>query len=260
LNCDYTRLKPRIDPEIGNNALGLNKYRFENLEIYGQYVLNTMNEVFYPNEGISVQAKISRSLNNKVEVDFADPPEPEYSGSVNGFTKFTLNFEKRFPFKGKITGILGAATGLTFYDNLEQGDVSYTDYGYGSKYYMGGAILRPRTDNYIFYGLYEGELPVTQFMMLTLGLQYNVLGNIYLTPHVNIASVGFEDFNEFKDHAFAPKGDWKYSTETSSLISAGVTASVNSFLGPIQFDLSWVNDIDKIRFFFGIGLQFNRSN
>jgi NTE family protein len=97
-------------------------------------------------------------------------------------------------------------------------------------------------------------------MMAQLALQYNIKGKLFLTPHVNVASIGFGDFDEFIDKAFSPEGSWQLTEETSALISAGVTASLNTFLGPIDFDVSWVNDIDKFRVFFGIGYQFNRSN
>lgn len=260
LNYEYTRLKPSVDPSIRENALGLKRYSFGNVEIYTQYAWNTMDEVRYPKKGTSLMAVLRRSLNNEADINFSDETIDDFIGSTNGFTKLSIDFEKRFDFTTKITGILGAVTGLTFYDELKLDEVSYSSFGYGSQYYMGGALLRPRKDNYIFYGLYEGELPVTQFMMLKLALQYNLSGKIYLTPHVNLASIGFDDFNEFKDHAFNPKGSWQENYETSSLISAGVTASLNTFLGPIELDLSWVNDVNKIRIFFGVGLQFNRSN
>jgi NTE family protein len=44
------------------------------------------------------------------------------------------------------------------------------------------------------------------------------------------------------------------------LMAAGTTFSYHSFLGPINFDVSWINEINKVRLFFSIGFQFNRSN
>ncbi len=45
--------------------------------------------------------------------------------------------------------------------------------------------------------------------------------------------------------------------ETSTLFSVGTTFSYHSFLGPVNFDLSWVNKISKVRVFFSIGLMLN---
>ena len=67
-------------------------------------------------------------------------------------------------------------------------------------------------------------------------------------------------FSDYIDDAFTPSGRWSEGIETSSIISAGAQFAYNSFLGPLNFDVSWVNDIDKVRLFFSIGLTFNRSN
>jgi NTE family protein len=219
-----------------------------------------MNQVFYPTQGTNFKVSLRRSLNNYANVNPSDEMAEDLNSSTNGFTKMNLNFEKRFPFHKKYTAIIGADAGFIFYDNLESNEISFTTYGFGAKYYLGGNLLRPRKDDYIFRGLNESELPVTQFMNLALSLQFNVNGKLYLTPHINIASVGFNDFDDYLENAFSPNGSWQETLETSSVISAGITTSLNTILGPLDFDVSWVNDINKIRFFIGVGYQFNRSN
>ena len=59
-----------------------------------------------------------------------------------------------------------------------------------------------------FQDLNEDELNVSQFMGVKLGAQINPIGKIYLTPHFNIASVGFGNFNEYIGDVFNPKGNW----------------------------------------------------
>jgi NTE family protein len=86
------------------------------------------------------------------------------------------------------------------------------------------------------------------------------MGKIYLTPHFNIASVGFHNFNDYIGDAFSPKGNWDYNKETSFLMSGGAAISYQSILGPIHFDTSWINNIDKVRLFFSVGFSFNPSN
>lgn len=115
-------------------------------------------------------------------------------------------------------------------------------------------------ESFVFPGLKQGELGVNQFLKLNLGLQIHALNKVYIKPHVNVASVGFDSFSDFAKNAFTAKGKWTNSTETSFLLSAGSTFSYNSLLGPIDFDLSWVNHADKVRVFIGIGVHFNRSN
>lgn len=262
LNIEKTRVKPEVNPDIQDNLLGLERYQMKNFEVYAHFVYNTMKQVFYPTSGTYFKAKLAQSVYNDAEITFSDELEEDLSGSFGSLTELSLDYEKRFPFRKKITAVLGATAGFTFYDDPDSGsdDLSYSDYGYGSKYYMGGVVTRPRKDNYVLPGLNEGELPVTQFMMLKMSLQYNVAGKIYLIPHVNLATVGFADFSNYVDDAITPDGSWDETMEPSFVFSAGITTSMNTFLGPIDFDISYINDVDKIRFFFGLGLQFNRSN
>jgi len=262
ISYESTRLKPEVDPDIQDNLLDLERYQFKSYDVYAHYVVNTMNQVFYPTAGTYFKTKLSQSVYNDGEVNFSDEAIEDLNGSFGSITKLSLDYEKRFPIRKKMTAILGATGGFTFYNDPGTGsdDLSYSAYGYGSKYYLGGVLMRPRKDNYIFQGLNEAELPVTQFMMVKMSLQYNIAGKIFLIPHVNLASVGFKDFSNYVDDAFTPEGSWDETSDPSAVFSAGITASMNSFLGPIDFDISYINDVDKIRLFFGIGLQFNRSN
>lgn len=258
-NFENTKLKPTSDPEIVENVFDLKRYDFKNFEIFVHYLYNTRDAVFFPNKGTFINARLSRSIYHEVDIDFFKEDEPDISGNTNGFTKLVLNYEKRIPFHSNITGIVGAATNFTFADKLQSNDVSFIEYGHGGSYSLGGNIIRPRKDDYAFPGLNEGELVVSQFIMLKLGVQIQTINSLYLTPHFHIGSVGFENFNDYIETAFSPKGDWQFA-ETGKLMSAGITASYNSILGPINFDVSWVNNISKTRVFFGIGLHFNRSN
>ena len=99
-------------------------------------------------------------------------------------------------------------------------------------------------------------------MKLHLGVQFMPVSNIYLTPHFEAASVGFGDFSDYIEDAFSPTGDWDDEgeneiMETSAVMSAGLTISYDSFLGPINLDGSWVNGINDFRLFFSLGLFFD---
>ena len=114
INYENTWYKPNINPEIYDNVFGLNNYHFSNLEIYAQYVYNTMNNVFFPAKGTFFQAELGRSLFHNVDVVFTDKNKPNINGATNGFTKFILKFEKRLVLNKNITGILGASSGFIF--------------------------------------------------------------------------------------------------------------------------------------------------
>ncbi len=96
--------------------------------------------------------------------------------------------------------------------------------------------------------------------MINMAAQFRPMDNVYLTPHFNFGSVGFDDFDTYANDFFSPNGQWDEQATTSFIATAGVTVSYNSILGPIDFDVSWVNNVSKIRLFFGVGYHFNRSN
>ena len=134
------------------------------------------------------------------------------------------------------------------------------NYGFGGKYSLGGVLTAPKKTTYVFPGLHEDELVVSQFMKLNLAMQWKPLGKLFIIPHVDLASVGFGEFSDYLSEAFSPRGKWSEYAETSALMAIGTTLAYHSFLGPVTFDLSWVNDVNKVRVFFGVGLQLNRSN
>ena len=260
VNYKYSEIQPKVDPDVNENVLLLNDYISNSLEVYAQYLFNSLNDVFFPTEGAFLNANIGRSLLNHINLSYSDDNLEDANGKTNGFTKFKLTYEKRVPFQPKITGIFSASAGFIFEDQLGANDISFTDYGYSSKYFLGGNIVTPNKESYTFSGLHEAELNINQFMKLNIGLQLNPLEKLYFTPHFNIASVGFENFDEYIKDAFSPDGKWSDAIETSTLISAGARFSYDSILGPVNFDVSWVNDINKVRLTFSVGIPFNRSN
>jgi NTE family protein len=260
LNYESTKLKPTIDPEISDNIFDLENYHFSNLELNAHYLYNNLNRVFYATSGRLIRAELARSLYHTVDVNFVDESITDVSGKTSGFTKLNFLAEQRLDFKKRFTAILGASAGFIFLDEEQSDQNSFLSYGIGGKYFLGGNLVRPRKDNYVFKGLHETELFVTQFMMVNLGLQVNPFGSVFLTPHFNIASVGYRGFEDYIKTAFSPKGDWQELHEPSLLMSGGITASYDSFLGPLDLDISWVNDINKVRVFFTVGIPLNRSN
>jgi NTE family protein len=257
LSYRYTELKPKNDPNYNENVFFLNNYNFSNIEVNLHYSYNTMNKVFFATDGTIVKATINRSLLTDVSTSFTDPSLLDISGPTNGFTKFGFGYEKRMLLKRKITAMIGFDANFIFEEKLKENQASFSDYGYASKYFLGGIIPSSGSNRFSFPGLNEDQLMVTQFMGLRLGAQVNAMGKIYLTPHFNIASVGFDNFNNYIEKAFNPKGNWDNKLDTSLLMSGGAAISYQSILGPIHFDTSWINNIDKVRLFFSVGFTFN---
>ncbi|WP_291287284.1 patatin-like phospholipase family protein [Flavobacterium sp.] len=257
LNYNYTNLKPKYDREYGPNTISLKSYNFNNIEFNMHYSYNDMDKVFFATNGTIIKSNIARSFLTDINASFSDEDFTRVSGATNDYTKFGFSYEKRISLKKKITGIIGFDAYFIFQDKLKDHQLPFTDFGYAAKYFLGGIIPSSGSNRFSFPGLHEDELNVTQYMGLKLGSQINITGKIYLTPHVNIASVGFDTFRDFRDNVFKPKGKWDDNFNTSLLISGGAAISYQSILGPIHFDTSWINNIDKVRLFFSVGLSLN---
>jgi len=266
LSYEYTKVQPKIDPLLNSNIINLKYYEFQNFEVGFHYLYNVMNQVFYATSGTIVGAKVARSIHNEVDAEYVpdDQTVPGdqliWKGSTNGFTKLNFDIEHRKSFSKKVTGIAGANLAFIIQDPLSSGDLDFNEYGYSAMYSLGGTVVSPRKDTYIYPGMHEDEIFVSQMMKINLGVQINPFSKFYFTPHVNLASVGFDDFDDYIKDAFSPEGNWSEAFETSSIVSAGVNFAFHSFLGPVNFDVSYVNDINKVRVFFSLGLLFNRSN
>lgn len=260
LKYHNTNIKPTIDPAYNLNLFNITKYDNYDVELYAQYNYNSMNEVYFASYGKILKGFVGRSLISNLNVEVLDDAISDYDGSATGFTRFGVDYERRLPLSGRMTAIIGAAAHFSFQDAKNDEDDLYSRLTLNSKYFLGGNITSPRNDYFIFPGLQEQELRVSQFVKLNLGLQYNVLNKIYISPHLDIASVGFGDFLDYTDDVFSSQGNWTNSMDPSILLSAGSTFSYHSLLGPVNFDISWLNDTNKLRFFIGIGFHLDNSN
>ena len=206
LSYESNNLEPKIDPDLNDNILDIQYYKFKNFELGAHYLYNKMDKIFYATSGTFFRAGISRSFLNDVDVKYADEDGTIEKGSTNDFTKITMDYEYRKDFSKKVVGIIGANTAFIFEDAMESGDLSFSTYGYAAKFALGGTVISPRKGTYIFPGMHEDEIFVSQMMKLNLGVQLNPFSKFYFTPHVNIATVGFGDFDEYIEDAFSPSG------------------------------------------------------
>ncbi|MDR7369297.1 patatin-like phospholipase family protein [Flavobacterium aquidurense] len=257
LNYHFTNVNPKYDTEYNPNVFNIIDYNFNDIELNMHYSYNDMDKVFFATEGTIMKANVSRSLLTEMNASFSDPSQANISGSTNGYTKLGFSYERRLLIKKKITGLVGFDSYFIFQDKLKDDQISFSQFGYAAKYFIGGIIPTSGSNRFSFAGLNEDELNATQFMQVKLGTQINLLRKIYLTPHFNIATVGFGDFKDYIDEAFSPKGNWDENDQPSLVLSGGAALSYQSILGPIHFDMSWANHIDNVRLFFSVGLSLN---
>ncbi len=251
---DWNRLEPKLDPEYSDNNFGLIYSTYRNINLYAHYIHNTLDQIFYSKNGTYFKINLATSLYNHVETQTTlDDSNIE---EESNFIKFSYSFEKRFPLSDKITAIIGAKVGLTYFNDNNMDVNSVSSVGF----FLGGNLQRPRNDTFVLRGLEENELIATQFSMIEISALYTPISKVYFTPHINIGIVGFNTLNNYSSNFTTPKGQWVDQQETSLLTTIGITSSYNSIMGPIDFDISWANNIGGANLFLGIGFNFNVSN
>ncbi|UCE93082.1 MAG: patatin-like phospholipase family protein, partial [Flavobacteriaceae bacterium] len=127
LSYEYSRLKPKIDPDINDNILSLEKYAFSNFEVDIHYLFSKMDQVYFPTKGTFFRAGAARSFFHEVEVVYSEEDFQDISGPTNGFSKLNLDFEHRWRLNDKLTGIVGSNVAFIFEDDLKSDDNWFSD-------------------------------------------------------------------------------------------------------------------------------------
>ncbi|HPQ21142.1 MAG TPA: patatin-like phospholipase family protein [Saprospiraceae bacterium] len=256
IKYELTHFHPIINAEINPGIYGIKKYNFHTLDLFLKYEFNSLNKVLYPNSGRYIRVKLNRNLSNHVAVSYIDNNLSEVEGKVNGYWIFQFDFQQLFRLSSHT--ILGASVniGNTLID--ENSQLNFESYAFGSKFFIGGITDYYRSYQLEFYGLKRNEILATQYLSTTLSLQYRYNYDYYVTPHFSIANVAYGDLSDFASQLFKSNNKWtNFDTSgISVLASAGCMFSYNSLIGPIDFDCTWVNDVDKFRWNLRVGYLF----
>ena len=254
-NYEFEKSKPKLSPDANNNVYNLRSYKYKNFEFDLYFNHNSMDRIFFATSGMYIHGVLSRSLWNHVNKNFYNNFQNNASNPLQGFSKFRFQFENRVALSPRTTLITSVTNAFMFMDVIHGNQVSLDDYGQGAKYMLGGNLVSPLRDNYVFSGLDNSELIVTQFIKVHVGSQINLINKVYITPYINLASVGFGDFRNYLENVFASNGNWVNTKYTSMLFSTGTTLSYDSILGPVNLDVSYINSANKVRVFFNVGLR-----
>ena len=257
-NYEYLNIVPSTSSELRDNVLSLEQYYASYFGLDAHFMSNTLDKVFYPKKGESISAIVNRSLNQKLSIFYSDPQAKDLTGLHYGFTNIQANYHKRIPFASKVTGIFEASMGFTIADSDSKNEISFYHAGFPQLFHLGGNLPLQRINTVAFQGLQEDEVISSQFILVKLASQFDVFNKFYISPNINIASLGFSDLGEFSKNALSPKGSWQVSDQTSLLLSIGTMVSYKSILGPVDLSMSWTNDINKVRVFLSVGIPFNR--
>lgn len=249
-------LKPTIPPKLITGDISLEKYKFQTLLLNASYNYNSYERKYFPASGSNLRLTYKRSVYNNLDVKTTAPELFDLSEELNNYSKLILDASTRIPITSKATVFTGITTAFIFEDSLEDDEYSYLDYGIGVQYFLGGSTLLARSDSFAVPGLKEGEALASQFTKLNFGLQYALHKKVFISPHLDLVLFGTGSFSDYLENIGKFSSNWQETDNTGLIISSGLTASYNSIIGPISVDASFVNDIDKVRFFVGVGYSF----
>lgn len=229
-------------------------YRHSNEAIALLFRQNTLDNLYFPKRGNAFTLQTKYLINNRISTkepdstdlkgqliyDFLNPPPGGLPGNV---FRFFLNENYVTQLSRRISLNATATWGFNYSDK----------YGFDSTYMyenanfsMGGIDPRQDIGQGNFIGLKRGEFGIANVTSFGLALQYNLRGNLYLTPQVNLAWEN-EGLNPFK---VAFNNDY--------LFGYGAKLGYMSFIGPINFAIAKTNGFDHNpwRMYLSIGFKF----
>ncbi|QOD61360.1 patatin-like phospholipase family protein [Polaribacter haliotis] len=257
---ENTVLKPQVPIDVtSDEGDQISRYRYQDYLGTLSFHYNTINKQYFATQGTSVAVNYKRSLNNLLNIDifsFDTPEDIELESSLANYHKLSIAASKRIPISPKSTLITGITSGFIFEDSVKENELSFTDYSVGPSYYLGGNASIARGGSFIVPGLKDGEVLASQFIKADVSFQYALQKKLFLTPHLDLVIFGDHSFSNYVNNFTKPTSNWNNIEQTGLIISTGLTASYNSILGPISIDASFVNDINQMRFFVGVGYSF----
>lgn len=229
-------------------------YRHSNEAIALLFRQNTLDNLYFPKRGNMLTVQGKYLVNNRISTklpdstdekgqliyDFLNPPEGGLPGNV---FRFYLNENYVARLSRRISLNANATWGFNYSDK----------FGFNSNYMyenanfsMGGIDPRQDIGQSNFIGLKRGEFGISNVTGFGLALQYNLRGNFYLTPQVNLA---------WENQGLNP---FKVAFNNDYLFGYGAKLGYMSFIGPINFAVAKTNGFDRNpwRMYLSIGFKF----
>lgn len=266
IEYESSTFKPSVPAEIlaeeNDDYFNIIKYKYQNALATFRFNFNTINSRFFATKGNLIKMTYKRSLNNQLYINFFGIDEseedeiPNLNNSVADYHKVILEQETRISVSPKLTTVLGFTGAFVFEDKLKDDELLFYDYVIGGQYFLGGNNILSKSDSFLVPGLREGEILSSQFLKGHISLQYAFKNKLYILPHMDIVVFGTQSFSSYLKDFAKSSSNWDNDLEKGIVISTGITASYDSFLGPINIDASFVNGIDKMRFFVNVGYSF----
>ena len=299
LSVESYQRKPRY--KNINPVLGIQEYSFEALSLAvglkGVFHVNTLNNKVFPRSGVDLVLENKLVLfpveesRTSVAIPYVVVTKREVvtqSGTTtvidsslyihkltvddnvifNPYNRFFGRYNHYIPLSPKLSFSYGLNAGFIFYKLWAMDTTGFAGYALSDSnptvdnFYIGGAEQRSRTSSFIpLWGVKEGEYIINNFVMARLGVQWEVVPKLFITPNVAFA-YGATDLDGFFSNMLKSspfEGKLSYTSNGNynmSVISSGFNIGYSSPLGPVNVNLSNVTSIKNTRVYFSVGYRF----
>jgi NTE family protein len=202
--------------------------------------LNTCDSKNFPSKGqyFNLEAGVVFNRRAKIEISQNNGQTFDASSLINNkqeFYKLRINYTRYIPFyKNKVVYFYNIQAGLTYrsqaflFDNYQLGGVQH--------------VYKPQMT---FVGLNEGQITTNSCGILMMGIQSNIIKDLYVNTKVNAAIYDFSD----DKNIFVPNKE-----KIITGFSAGIGYNLSLF--PIELNLMYSPEIKKTYFNLKIGFIF----
>ncbi len=258
----WNQLKPKIDPRTENNPeiIEIIRYNLQSAGPRAHFHFNTFDKVFYPTRGTWLKAEMLANFGNSLKADLyvnASDTVFEYgvTGHVRDYLRLSLRVQKNIPLNQRFVLQLRSQLGFTQEISSEEGNFPAYRLAAGDFISVGGQLSRPRATNFMFTGLKEAELAVSQVMIAGAQVQVSLAKNMYVIPSINILAAGYDASDYWQT-----LGEFHFTSEREDgafyQVGYGISAAYMSLLGPVSVTVSEDAQIGKVRWFLNIGFNF----
>ena len=259
----YQRAKVKAKYRTTIEETEVDSYHWNHWFAEAKYYSNTLNKRMLPTTGKEITLIAKYAFNNKYRYDLylrdsvnlSSGKSVEWEGLANPYLRLEGAGTWLCPVSKQLSFVLQSRLGLTFNVMLSNSSKNMTQsLGQGDFFSVGGIYNRPRSTVVPFYGLRENEISAPQIALGSVGAQFRMGRNVYLTPTFNLLAGGYDPGGFFRNVA-----TWKTISAVPDQNSAfhewgyGVTGSFSSIFGPISLTVSKASHIDQLRVFFGFG-------
>lgn len=183
--------KNTFSPEVADNQKI--KGNLDNLYAYIHSEAKTTNSRLFPTSGYEFSAEAGVVFNRKAQINYFDNLgyTTDTSNLINGkpeYYRLMVNFTSYHKINPKLVILYNLQSGITL---NSQGFIF-------DKYFIGG-VQQLSERQMVFVGLNEGQITTTSLSSAMVGLQYKIIGSLFLTGKVNSAFYNFSTLTKVFD-------------------------------------------------------------